>query len=45
MPQLNDEQLASFKLLTGLDPTQLNDVIVAYLKSLTGLSTNDPEEL
>jgi hypothetical protein len=45
VPQLNDEQLASFKLLTGLDPTQLNDVTVAYLKSLTGSDSNDPQDL
>ena len=43
--QLNDEQLASFEALTGIDPGQLNDVTVAYLKSVSGSDSNDPQDL
>lgn len=43
--QLNDEQLASFELLTGIDPGQLNDVLVAHLKSISGSTSNDPQDL
>ena len=45
MPQLNDEQLASFELLTGIDPSHINDAVVAYLKSISGSTSNDPQDV